>query len=79
MYFQIGLCFISRHIGVFEISLVLFLMFSTQVTNQLELKIKIVLGKDYIKLYSSVAPLNVFFIALALVKFESYQQLIKIC
>ena len=79
MYLQIGLCFIPRHIGVFEISLVLFLMFSTQVRNQLELKIKIVLGKDYIKLYSSVVPLNVFFTALALVKSESYQQLIKIC
>ena len=40
---------------------------------------KEVLGKDYIKLYSSVVPLNSFFIALALAKSESCQQLIKIC
>ena len=38
-----------------------------------------VLGKDYIKLNPSVVPLNTFFIAFALVKAESYQQLIKIC
>ena len=40
---------------------------------------KDVLGKDYIKLYPSVVALNSFFIALVLVKSESYQQLIKIC
>ena len=63
----------------FESSLSLFLMFGTQVTNQLE----IIEGKNVlvrnISRYPSVVPLNMFSIALASVKSESYQQLLKIC
>ena len=76
MYLQIGLCYISGYMENFLCFVSNVLSANPKSTG---IEGKNVLGKDYIKFYPSVVPLKRFFIALALVKSESYQQLIKIC
>ena len=73
MYLQVGLCYISEQIGVLKVP-------SLNVLNVSQKSTRIE-GKNVL----AVVPLNytydydTFSIALASVKSESYQQLIKIC